>query len=126
GRGRWLAGTAIGAFALASAGAASAQESDAAALARIQALEEQIAALQEQIGDLKTSTVANIQAVRADQKATAVSISGGRPTIASGDGKFSASIRGVMQLDAAQYFQDDDLGASVVGRDLNSGTNFRR
>jgi phosphate-selective porin OprO/OprP len=116
----WLAGTAI----VVVASPAFAQ--DAATLARIEALEAQIAALQEQIGDLKVSTAANIQAVRDDQKATTVSIAGGRPTIASGDGQFSASIRGVMQLDTAQYFQDDNLGPAVVGRDLNSGTNFRR
>lgn len=120
----WLIGAAAGVLAAASAGSAAAQ--DAGALARIEALEAQIAALQEQIGDLKVSTAANIQAMRADQQATTVSIANGRPTIASGDGQFSASVRGVMQLDTAQYFQDGDLGASVVGRDLNSGTNFRR
>lgn len=123
GRAHWLAGAAIGAVAWATAGSALADE---ATDARIQALEAQLAALQEQIADLKTSTSASIQAVREDQKATTVSIANGRPTIASGDGQFSAAIRGVMQLDTAQYFQDDNLGPLVVGRDLNSGTNFRR
>lgn len=123
GRLRWLASTAIGAAAWASASSALAQDDTAA---RIEALQAQIEALQGQVDDLKVSTAANIQAVRQDQQATTVSIAGGRPTIASGDGQFSASIRGVMQLDTAQYLQDDNLGASVVGRDLNSGTNFRR
>src|SRR5215218_4180399 len=108
----WLAGTAVGLMAWTSAGSAFAQ--DAATAARIEALEAQINALQEQIGDLKVSTAANIQAVRDDQKATTVNIANGRPTIASGDGQFSASIRGVMQLDTAQYFQDDDLDAAVI------------
>ena len=122
-KGRWLAGAAVGAVAWAVAGSALADE---ATDARIAALEAQLAALQEQIADLKSSTSASIQAVRDDHKATTVSVAGGRPTIATGDGQFSASIRGVMQLDTAQYFQDDDLAASVTGRDLNSGTNVRR
>jgi phosphate-selective porin OprO/OprP len=120
----WFAGAAVTVIAWSIAGGALAD--DAAALARIEALEAQIQALQEQVADLKTSTAANIQAVRDDQKATTVTIAGGKPTIASGDGKFSASIRGVMQLDTAQYFQDDNPGSAVTGRDLNSGTNFRR
>src|SRR5690349_13110555 len=98
----WFAGVAVGAVAWAAAGSAAADE---ATDARIAALEAQLAALQEQIADLKASTSASIQAVREDQKATTVSIANGRPTIASGDGQFSASIRGVMQLDTAQYFQ---------------------
>jgi phosphate-selective porin OprO/OprP len=123
GRRRWLASTAIVAAAWAGAGSAFAQDDTAA---RIEALQAQIEALQVQVEDLKVSTAANIQAVRQDQQVTTVSIANGRPTIASGDGQFTASLRGVMQLDTAQYLQDDNLGASVVGRDFNSGTNFRR
>lgn len=122
---RWLGSAAVGVLAWAAAGSALAD--DAATLARIEALEAQIAALQQQVADLKTTAVANAQAAPPrDPKAATVSIANGRPTIASADGRFSASVRGVMQLDAAQYFQDDDLGASVVGRDLSSGTNVRR
>lgn len=100
---------------------------DEATDARIQALEAQLAALQDQIADLKASTAANEQAIRDEQHATTVSIDKGKPTIASGDGQFSATFHGVMQLDTAQYFQDKSLPASVtIGRDLNSGTNFRR
>jgi phosphate-selective porin OprO/OprP len=100
---------------------------DAATEARIQALEAQLSALQDQIADLKASTAANEQAIRDEQHATTISIEKGKPTIASGDGQFSATFHGVMQLDTAQYFQDKSLPASVTsGRDLNSGTNFRR
>ena len=100
---------------------------DTATEARIEALEAQLSALQDQIADLKASTAANEQAIRDEQHATTVSIEKGKPTIASGDGQFSATFHGVMQLDTAQYFQDKSLPASVtVGRDLNSGTNFRR
>ncbi len=95
--------------------------------ARIAALEAQLNGLQAQIADLKAQQVSNIADVRATQAATTVSISNGKPTIASGDGQFSATLHGVMQLDTAQYFQDKTLPASVsTGRDLNSGTNFRR
>lgn len=100
---------------------------DPATDSRIEALEAQVQALQDQIADLKTSTAASEQAIRDEQHATTVSIDKGKPTIASGDGQFSATFHGVLQLDTAQYFQDKSLPASVTaGRDLNSGTNFRR
>jgi len=94
--------------------------------ARIEALEAQLQALSGQIADLKAATAASLKDVRAAQSATTVSIAGGKPTIASGDGAFSANIHAVMQLDASWYNQDSGLPASTIGRDLNSGTNFRR
>ncbi|MFT4251241.1 MAG: porin [Caulobacter sp.] len=104
--------------------------------ARIEALEAQLAALQKQIAEIKAATVAAPKAAPAAATTTTaaaaaptatVSIAGGRPTIASTDGAFSATLHGVMQLDTAHYFQDKGL-ASVIGngRDLNSGSNFRR
>ncbi len=116
---------------LATAGAASAQTAAASApddaAARIAALEAQLETLQKQVADLKAATAASLKDVRAAQSATTVSIANARPTIASGDGAYSATLHGVMQLDAAQYYQDKGLPA-VLGnaRDLNNGTNFRR
>ena len=116
---------------LATAGAAAAQTAPPAspeeAAARIAALEAQLATLQQQVADLKAATAASLKDVRAAQSATTVSIAGAKPTIASGDGAYSATLHGVMQLDAAQYFQDKGL-PTVIGnaRDLNNGTNFRR
>lgn len=117
---------------LATAGAAAAQTAPAPAspeeaAARIAALEAQLQALQQQVSDLKAATAASFKDVRTVQSATTVSIAGGKPTIASGDGAYSATLHGVMQLDAAQYYQDKGLPA-VLGnaRDLNNGTNFRR
>lgn len=126
-RGALIAGVSL----LATAGAASAQEtaprSPAEAEARIAALEAQLTALAQQVADLKAATTASLKDVRAAQSATTVSIAGGKPTIASGDGAFSATIHAVMQLDAAQYYQDKGLPAVLGnGRDLNSGSNFRR
>ncbi|MFC3079632.1 OprO/OprP family phosphate-selective porin [Phenylobacterium terrae] len=108
--------------------------------ARIDALEAELHELREMIADLKGSTAANIAAVRADQRANTVTIANGRPTIASGDGQFTAAFRGVFQLDAAHYDQDaprslatdfrrgsfGDAVENERARDLNDGANFRR
>jgi phosphate-selective porin OprO/OprP len=94
--------------------------------ARIEALEAQLEALSSQIADLKAATAASLKDVRTAQAATTVSVANGKPSIASGDGAFSANIHAVMQLDATWYNQDSGLPATTVGRDLNSGTNFRR
>lgn len=113
---------------------------DEATDARIKALEEQLAVLQAQLADLKQSTSSNIAAVRKDAGATTVSLNNGRPTLASADGRFTASIRGVFQLDAAQYDQDapgplasdfrrgsfGDAASNERARDLSDGANFRR
>lgn len=133
------AGTALrtvliaGASLVAMTGAAHAQSASGAAQtpeqqqARIEALEAQLQALSSQIADLKAATAAGLKDVRATQAAApTVSIAGGKPTIASSDGAFSATVHAVMQLDAAWYNQDSGLPASTIGRDLNSGTNFRR
>ncbi|WP_233247699.1 OprO/OprP family phosphate-selective porin [Caulobacter endophyticus] len=139
---------------LAIAGGAQAQTSTPSdQQARIEALEAQLKFLQQQINDLKAASAAApvptavpaaapmpIQ-VAASAPAAApkaapaasplpaatVSIAAGRPTIASTDGAFTASLHGVMQLDTAHYFQDKGLPAVIGnGRDLNSGSNFRR
>ncbi|MDP3856066.1 OprO/OprP family phosphate-selective porin [Phenylobacterium sp.] len=113
---------------------------DEATDARIKALEEQLALLQGQITDLKQSTANNIAAVRKDATATTVSLANGRPTIATSDGKFTASFRGVFQLDSAHYDQRapgplgsdfrrgsfGDAAENDRARDLSDGANFRR
>ncbi len=65
-------------------------------------------------------------------------IAGGKPTIQSADGRFSAAIHAVMQLDMADYMQktpgstsvDFRRGATAAdtshARDLSSGSDFRR
>lgn len=51
-----------------------------------------------------------------------------RPTIKTGDNRFSMSVRGRFQVDWASYFQDDTFAAGVpVGeRDLSGGAVVRR
>ena len=86
-------------------------------------LKGQVSDLQAQVTDLKTAQTAQIVAIQTVQasvpaKPTALAtIAAGKPTIASADGKFTASLHGVMQLDTAAYFQ------SAAG---NTSTDFRR
>lgn len=132
---RLIAG--VAGVALLCPGLAVAQESTEA---RIKALEEQLELLQSQIADLKAQTTASVSAVRSDATSTTISLANGRPTFATSDGQFTASIRGVFQLDAAQYDQDapgplasdfrrgsfNDSAENDRARDLNDGANFRR
>lgn len=116
------------------------QEQLLALVGRLDALEQRNSELEAQILDLKGQTTASDQAIRDQVGATTVSLANGRPTFATGDGQFTASIRGVLQLDAAQYDQRragplaTDFRRGSVGdaaeadhaRDLNDGANFRR
>ncbi len=130
----WLAGSAS----LALISAAHAADSDAAAAAqandaKIQQLEKEIQDLSSQVQDLKRSTTdqyVDVQnQVQSQQKdAVKVTIANGRPTIASADGRFSASIRTLGQLDWGYYSQSAaaKLLPAAYGPDLGSGSNFRR
>jgi phosphate-selective porin OprO/OprP len=128
------------------AGSGISQEQALALVARLDALERQNAELAAQIQDLKAQTSAQTQAVRDEvHSAATVSVAGGRPTFTSADGKFSATLHGVMQFDAAAYDQGSPgpiatdlrrsgpaLGASTSNvdlthaRDLKNGDLFRR
>jgi phosphate-selective porin OprO/OprP len=57
---------------------------------------------------------------------TTASLPNGKPALATADGRFTANIKAIIMLDVGNYFQKDNLGAGVVGRDLNNGANFRR
>lgn len=128
---------------------------DEATDARIRALEAQLADMQAQLADLKAAAVskpppAPVAAapalapspapVRSDPAAATVSLANGRPVFASADGQFTAALRGVFQLDAAQYDQSragplgtdwrrgslGDATENDRARDLGDGVNFRR
>ena len=109
-------------------------------------LQHEVGDLQTQVADLKASTVQQIDDVRqtADNQPK-VSFPGGRPTFATADGKFTAALRGQLQLDTAAYFQPPAgpiatdlrrsgpaLGASASNvdlthaRDLKDGVDWRR
>lgn len=116
------------------------QEQLLALIGRLDALERRNDELEQQILDLKTQGAASDQAIRDQVGATTVSILYGRPTIASGDGQFTASLRGIVQLDGALYdqrsagppatdFRRGSLGDAAEidrARDLADGFNFRR
>jgi len=109
-------------------------------------LKGEVGQLQAQVADLKATTVAQIDDVRQTEAAEPkVSFSNGRPTFATADGQFTASLRGQLQLDTAAYLQDPigptstdlrrdgpALGSSATNvdaahaRDLKDGTFFRR
>jgi phosphate-selective porin OprO/OprP len=109
-------------------------------------LKEEVGQLQAQVTDLKATTVTQLDDVRqTESNLPKVTFPGGRPTFASADGKFTAALRGQLQLDAGAYLQDaagptstdfrrdgPALGASATNvdaahaRDLKDGTVFRR
>ena len=106
-------------------------------------LAQQVQDLQAQVEDLHQSSAAQVNDVRNTVLANTVSLANGRPTFATGDGQFTAALRGVFQLDAALYGQDQpgplatdsrrgSFGDTAAGgendraRDLADGTNFRR
>jgi phosphate-selective porin OprO/OprP len=109
-------------------------------------LKDEVDQLSVQVSDLKATTVTQIQDVRQTQaQAPRVSFPNGRPTFATADGNFTASLRGQLQLDTAAYFQPDAgpitadlrrdgpaLGSSSTNvdlahaRDLKDGTLWRR
>jgi phosphate-selective porin OprO/OprP len=99
--------------------------------ARLSAIQQQLDAMAAQLAELKTqqaSASADIITLKQPPAGTAVtaSLSNGRPSFATADGRFTANIRAILMMDAGKYFQDDDLGPAVSGRDLNEGVNFRR
>jgi phosphate-selective porin OprO/OprP len=142
----WLCSTAPAALAQAAPtaqtqGAPISQEQFLALMGRLDALEQRNEELEGQILDLKAAGTAADTAIRQDLSARpTVSLSNGRPTFSSADGKFTASLRGIVQLDAAQYDQRrpgplaadfrrgslGDAGEADHARDLGDGANFRR
>ncbi len=136
-----LAGVAL---AVVAGGSAQARESNEERIARVEAA---LAALQGELRELKAATAAPRAAAPAAPAAPAaappaatVSLKNGRPTLASSDGQFTASFRGLMQLDGALYDQDDagplasdfrrgsfgDANENERARDMADGFNFRR
>ena len=117
------------------------QEQLLALVGRLDALEKRNEELEAQILDLKAATAGSDHAIRDQASAQpTVSLANGRPTFASADGQFTASLRGIVQLDAAQYdqrragtlaadFRRGSLGDATEAdraRDLGDGANFRR
>lgn len=115
-------------------------EEQARKQSQIDALQAQVAALSAEVRAMKTQAVAvaapppvptPVPAPPAREQAEAkpagsVTFKNITPTLSSADQNFTLTVRSLFQFDAASYFQDKDMAASVTARDLNSGTNFRR
>lgn len=130
----------------AQAGSGVSQEQALALTARLDALERENQDLAAQVADLKAQVAGGEREIRDEVTAQSkVTLPNGRPTFATADGKFSASLRGQVQLDTAVYdqrsagptatdFRRDGpaLGGSTSNvdaahaRDLKNGTVFRR
>jgi phosphate-selective porin OprO/OprP len=109
-------------------------------------LKSDVRQLQAQVTDLKATTIQQLDDVRQSaSNQPSVSFPNGRPTFATADGQFTASLRGQLQLDTAAYFQaapgptstdlrrdGPALGSSTSNtdaahaRDLKDGTDWRR
>ena len=117
--------------------------------AKLEALQSEIDILKAQIADLKASTVAQIQDVRAAaapaKPSATLSMANGTPTFSTADGRYTAALHGVIHFDAAAFNQGSAgptttdlrrdgpaLGASASNadaghaRNLKDGDVFRR
>ena len=126
-------------------------EQDAALEQQNVELKGEVGDLQAQVADLKSQQGAEIAQIQTVQESVPAkpsalaSFVSGKPTLTSADGKFTATLHGVMQLDTAAYFQNavgptstdfrrdgPALGASATNvdaahaRDLKDGDLFRR
>jgi phosphate-selective porin OprO/OprP len=117
------------------------QEQALALSARLDALERRNDELERQIQDLKAQATAGDEALKTQAAAQSkVTISNGRPQIATADGQFTAAFRGVFQLDGAIHDQHaagplatdfrrgsfGDAGEADHARDMSDGAVFRR
>ena len=87
--------------------------------AKLRALEQQIDLLRAQVQDLKTSEASKYAEAKRSRDAM---MENGRPSIRSAAGKYTASLRSMVQFDAAHYIQEH----ASAGSDLGTATNFRR
>jgi phosphate-selective porin OprO/OprP len=110
--------------------AAQAQAQQAPA-AQVQAQQAQIDSMGQQLADVKQAqdtASADIVSLKAPPSGTTVipTLPNGKPAFATADGRFTANVRAIVMFDAGKYFQKSNLPTATTGRDLNSGTNFRR
>jgi phosphate-selective porin OprO/OprP len=117
--------------------------------ARIEQLENEVQELAGEVQDLKRNqaeqiqTLANVERKTPPPPSATVSILNGKPSISSADGRFTANLHGIIQLDAADYDQaspgptssDFRRSGPAIGtpsvdaahaRDLKNGDVFRR
>jgi phosphate-selective porin OprO/OprP len=111
--------------------AMSAQQQAQAQQPQAQAQQAQIDTMGQQLADVKATQDAqasDIITLKSPPSGATVipTLPNGKPAFATADGRFSANVRAIVMFDAGKYFQKSGLPTATVGRDLNSGTNFRR
>lgn len=115
-------GLMVGAATIAMMSGAYAQ-TNAELLQRLQALEERIDANAERAMTDRT----RLSTLEQSYNSASWLFDNGRPTFASGDGRFTMSIRTRFQADTASFMQDDTHPAGFAGpADLSSGAVMRR
>lgn len=98
-------------------------QTNAELLQRLQALEERIDANAERVMADRT----RLSTLEQSYNSASWLFDNGRPTFASGDGRFTMSIRTRFQTDFAGFMQDDSHPAGFAGpADLSSGATMRR
>lgn len=125
----WLATASLSAALLLAPAAMAAKEpaapsgpSNAELQQRVERLEEKVQTATDQNQALRT----RLSTLEQDVADPHWAFANGRPTISTGDGRFSLSLRTRFQVDVATFMQKDNLGTNVVGRDLSSGAVIRR
>jgi phosphate-selective porin OprO/OprP len=100
---------------------------------QLSAIQQQLDAMAAQIADMKatqdtaSADIITLKTPPAPAPASVTTtLSNGKPSFATADGRFTANVRAILMMDAGKYFQKDNLAPTVVGRDLNEGVNFRR
>jgi phosphate-selective porin OprO/OprP len=97
--------------------------SNAELAARLQAVEDQLAAQQ----DRATSDRTRLSTLEQGYNSAVWAFDNGRATFASGDGRFTLAIRARMQADFAGFSQDSTHPSGFAGpADLSSGVTMRR
>ena len=91
---------------------------------RVKALEDQLAANQ----DKADADHTRLSTLEQNFNYAVWTFDYGRPTVTTGDGRFSMAFRARFQFDTASFFQNDPLTApaSVEFKDLSSGSYVRR
>ena len=98
---------------------------------RLTAIQAQLDAMATQLAEMKTtqdSAATDIATLKQPPAGASVTttLSNGKPSFASADGRFTANIKATLMLDTGKYFQKSNLPAAVTNRDLNESANFRR
>ena len=94
----------------------------------IDSLKAQIQSMERRLNQMQAAQDVKINEIKSkQQESVEVKLNNGRPTLRTPDGMFEMALRGRVHFDTGAYFQDDDrLPAIAPGRDLGSGSNFRR